>query len=160
MPRASDGTYTLPATSVSPAINATVIDPNDFNDVMDDLASAMTDSLARDAKGAMTGILTTASGRIVATRVITATGAITAATTDHVIVIKKTVGAASAVALFATPTLGTVLVIKDGKGDAAANNITVTPAAGTIDGASTVVISTNYGRVTLLYNGTEWGRID
>ena len=96
-----------------------------------------------------------AIGQVVGARVVTASGAITAATTDYVIVVNKTVGAASAVTLPAGVT-GQVLIIKDGKGDAAANNITTTPAAGNIDGAGTHVISTNYGSATLVYNGTEW----
>lgn len=101
------------------------------------------------------GLLTTAGGRVRAVRVITAAGAITVAVTDDVVVVNKTVGAASAVALPAGVT-GQVFVIKDGKGDAAANNITITPAAGTIDGAATYVMNTNYQSVTLIYNATQW----
>lgn len=107
----------------------------------------------------VTGIFTTGSGRIVTTRVVTAAGAVTAATTDNVIIVNKASGAATVVNLFATPTTGTQLVIKDGKGDAAANNITITPAAGTIDGAATYVLATNYGAVTIVYNGTQWNII-
>lgn len=91
-------------------------------------------------------------------RVVTAAGAITLTTADWAVVVNKTVGAASAVALPAGA-LGLEFVIKDGKGDAAANNITITPAAGTIDGAATLVISANYGKTILLYNGTEWNVI-
>lgn len=91
-------------------------------------------------------------------RVVTAAGAITVTSTDYAVVVNKTVGAASAVALPAGVT-GQVFVIKDGKGDAGANNITITPAAGTIDGAATKVIGTNFGSVTLLYNGTQWNQL-
>jgi hypothetical protein len=101
----------------------------------------------------------TGGGRILAQRVVTAAGAITVATSDDVIIVNKSVGAATTVNLFATPAAGTRLIIKDGKGDALANNITITPAAGTIDGAATLVILTNYGFATIEYNGTEWGRI-
>lgn len=92
-------------------------------------------------------------------RVVTAAGAITVApATDNIVVVKKTVGAASAVALPAGVT-GQQFTIKDGKGDAGANNITITPAAGTIDGAATLVMATNYQAVTLSYNGSEWGHL-
>lgn len=79
-------------------------------------------------------------------------------TNEDVLIVNKTSGAATAVTLPATPATGQVVTVKDGKGDAATNAITISPAAGTIDGAATVVLSTNYGSVTLVYNGTEWGR--
>ena len=106
-----------------------------------------------------TGILTTASGQIVAERVITAAGAITVATTDYMVTVNKTVGAASAVSLPGSPVTGTTFVIHDGKGDAATNNITITPAAGTINGAATLVLNTAYATTTLTYNGTQWDAI-
>lgn len=105
------------------------------------------------------GIVTSQSGQVVAERVVTAAGAITVATTDYVIVVNKTVGAATTVNLMATPTTGTVLVIKDGKGDAATNNITITPNAGNIDGAASIVLNTNYQSATISYNGTQWNVI-
>lgn len=107
----------------------------------------------------ISGILTTQSGIVRAVRVVTASGAIPAATTDDIIIVNKTVGAATTVNLFATPTTGTVLTIKDGKGDAATNNVTITPAAGNIDGSATFVITTNYTSVDLVYNGTQWNVI-
>ena len=89
-------------------------------------------------------------------RNITATGAITAANTDQHICINKTTGAASAVALQATPAGGFYLTVDDCKGDAATNNITITPNAGTIDGAATYVISTAYGSWSGYYTGSMW----
>lgn len=89
-------------------------------------------------------------------RVVTAAGAITAANTDVYICVNKTVGAASAVSLFATPTTGYVLTVLDCKGDANTNNITMTPAAGNIDGAGTYVINTAYGSWQAVYTGTIW----
>ena len=71
----------------------------------------------------------------------------------------KTVGAATAANLPASPETGRRYTIKDGKGDAAANNITITPAAGTIDGAATSVINVNFGRATVAYNGTQWNLV-
>lgn len=102
------------------------------------------------------GILVSTSGQIVAERVVIAAGAITVATTDYLVVVNKTVGAASAVALPASPATGTTFVIHDGKGDAATNNITITPNAGNINGAATLVLTVAYATATLVYNGTQW----
>jgi len=99
-------------------------------------------------------------GRIKKVRVVTAAGAVAVnASSDHIVIVNKTVGAATTVNLPASPSTGLEMIIKDGKGDAAANNITVTPAAGNIDGAGTYVINTNYGVVQLVYNGTIWNVI-
>ncbi len=89
-------------------------------------------------------------------RVVTASGAIVGATSDHFICVNKTVGAASAVSLWASPRAGSEIIVMDCKGDAASNNITITPNAGNIDGAGTLVISTNYGTARLIYTGTIW----
>jgi hypothetical protein len=50
---------------------------------------------------------------------------------------------------------GTVFIIKDIDGDASINPITVT-ASTTIDGAASALINTDYGSITLIFNGTEW----
>jgi len=100
------------------------------------------------------------NGYIKNIRVITAAGAITAASTDHIICINKTVGAASAVSLFATPTAGTEIEVKDCKGDANTNNITITPNAGNIDAGATLVINTAYGKWIGVYSGTAWNTMN
>lgn len=102
------------------------------------------------------GILTTSSGLVKKVRVVIAAGAVTVATTDWLVVVNKTVGAATVVNLPATPTTGTEFVIKDGKGDANSNNLTVTPAAGNIDGSGTFVMNVNYQSATFVYNGSSW----
>lgn len=103
---------------------------------------------------------TNAGYEIVKTRVVTGAGAVTvSATTDYIVVVNKSSGAATTVNLPSSPTAGLTFVIKDGKGDAATNNITLTPAAGTIDGQATIVMATNYESQTLVYNGTEWNLI-
>jgi hypothetical protein len=117
---------------------------------------ATTPSTIKGTTGNFSGILTTGSGSVHNVRVITATGAITIATTDDYVVINKTTGAASAVALYATPTTGSMFCIKDGKGDANANPITITPAAGNIDGAATFVMNQNYQANCFIYNATQW----
>lgn len=101
-------------------------------------------------------ILTYTSGQVDQIRVVTASGAVTVATSDYIVVVDKTSGAATTANLPGSPTTGTVFVIKDGKGDAATNNITITPAAGDIDGATTFVINVPYESVNLVYNGVQW----
>ncbi len=52
---------------------------------------------------------------------------------------------------------GRTIVIKDIGGNAGTNNLTVTTeGAELIDGAATVVINTDYGKVTLQSDGTDW----
>jgi hypothetical protein len=102
------------------------------------------------------GVWLTVNGEIQQIRVITASGAVTAATSDRHICVNKTTGAATTVNLFATPSTGTILTVDDCKGDAATNNITVAPNAGNIDGSATYVINTNYGSWTGIYTGTIW----
>jgi hypothetical protein len=117
---------------------------------------ATTRSSVKGTTGDFNGILTTGSGRVHAARVVIASGAIAAATTDDIIVVNKTVGAASALSLFASPATGVCVTVKDGKGDANTNNITITPAAGNIDGSGTFVMNQNYQSNQLCYNGTQW----
>jgi hypothetical protein len=92
----------------------------------------------------------------VSLRVVTAAGAVTVTSDDYLIVINKSVGAATVVNLPANPNVGDAYIIKDGKGDAASNNITLTPAAGNIDGANSRVMNVNYQSVSIVYSGTQW----
>lgn len=59
----------------------------------------------------------------------------------------------------ASPTTGQRHIIKDNVGTAATNNITVTPSGKNIDGAASFIISTNWGSITIVYNGSEWSVI-
>lgn len=107
--------------------------------------------------------LSLAAGTLTATgaanptpRIITAAGPVTVLAGDGLVVLNKTVGAATTVTLEASPVAGVAHRIKDGKGDAGTNNITVQPAAGTIDGAATFVMNTNRQAITVEYTGAEW----
>lgn len=89
-------------------------------------------------------------------RVVTAAGAITGATTDHIIEVNKTVGAATTVNLPAcNANSGLSITVIDGKGDAATNNITLTPSAGNINGATTFVMNINRQSETIWYDGSQ-----
>lgn len=81
----------------------------------------------------------------------------TVLTTDFVIAVTDTT-AARTVTLLNTPLVNQLFVIKDESGAAATNNISITCADGstTIDGATTQKINTNYGAVSLYYNGTSY----
>jgi hypothetical protein len=125
-------------------------------DANDSFASAKVTIDRSTGHVTLAGPLTTSSARINPPRVVTASGAVTIGSSDHIVVVNKSSGEATTVNLPSSPATGRTLVIKDGKGDAATNNITITPAAGTIDGAATLVISANYGSATLVYNGTQW----
>jgi hypothetical protein len=86
-----------------------------------------------------------------AQRIVTASGAVTAAPTDDIIIINKTSGAATTVNVdWSAQTRP--LTIVDGKGDAGTNNITIVPSAGqTQYGIANyqVIIDGNGGQVTL-----------
>ncbi|QQS59860.1 hypothetical protein IPN35_03255 [Candidatus Peregrinibacteria bacterium] len=57
----------------------------------------------------------------------------------------------------ADATSGRIMIIKDESGGAATNNITVVvEGGGTMDGATSIVISANYGVLRLYSNGTNW----
>lgn len=80
----------------------------------------------------------------------------TVTTSDAIVVYELALPGAIAVTLPAVPNIGQLFYLKDGTGDAATNPITITPTLGTIDGAVSATINTNYGALTLTWNGTEW----
>ena len=47
-------------------------------------------------------------------------------------------------------------IVKDGKGIGGTHSITITTAGGTIDGSTSYVISSNYGTIHFITDGTEW----
>lgn len=91
-------------------------------------------------------------------RVVTAAGSITAFSTDDIIIVKKTVGAATTVNVN-WAARNRPLTIVDGLGDANTNNITIIPTTGQTQYAianNSVIIDGNGGSVTLtpLADGT------
>lgn len=98
-------------------------------------------------------------------RKVTAAGDVTVTNDDaDVIVIAKTVGAATAVVLPDPATARKPFRIVDGKYDAATNNITITsagsssPSTATIMGGASYIIDSNGASITLtpLADGTGW----
>ena len=59
----------------------------------------------------------------------------------------------------ASPTKGQKHIIKDNGGLAGTNNITITPSGKNIDGVASAIINTNFGSMTIVYNGTQWNII-
>lgn len=55
-----------------------------------------------------------------------------------------------------TPVANSQLIIKDVTGAAESNTITITPSSGNIDGNGSQTITSNYGSVALVADGTNW----
>lgn len=57
-----------------------------------------------------------------------------------------------------SPETGRVIIIKDATGNASNHNITVTTVSGVvlIDGATTLVMNSDYESIQFLYTGTEY----
>jgi hypothetical protein len=89
-------------------------------------------------------------------RVITASGGVTALSTDEVIVINKTANETTTLTLMASPETGKILYIKDGKGNSNSFPTTIQGNGKNIDAGTFHTINSNWGRVALVYNGTIW----
>lgn len=87
---------------------------------------------------------------------VTSGASYTLSSSDGIVIVNKSSGSATAIALPSSPATGRTVTIKDGKGDAATNNITITPAAGTIDGASNLLLNVAYASAVLIYSGSAW----
>lgn len=76
---------------------------------------------------------------------------------DQLIAVTSTAAARTITLEDAAAMAGRIVVIKDESGGAATNNITIDgKGAQTIDGAATLVMSTNYQAVQLYSTGTAW----
>lgn len=54
---------------------------------------------------------------------------------------------------------GNQITVKDIGGNAGANNITITPESGQVDGSTDIVITTNYGSITIVSDGNNWFQV-
>jgi hypothetical protein len=89
-------------------------------------------------------------------RVVTDPGDVTVETDDYVIVIDKAVPQITTVTLPASPVSGRTVILKDGSGNAASFNITIDGNGNNIDGAGSLVLSTNYEAAELIFDGNQW----
>jgi len=64
--------------------------------------------------------------------------------------------AARTINLPTSPVSGDSYRIKDSTGTAATNNITVQGNSNNIEGSASNIINTNFGRILVVYNGTQW----
>jgi hypothetical protein len=102
---------------------------------------------------AVTGAISFNAAFVRNVRIITAAGDVTMVGSDYLIVLNKTIGAATNINLPPSPTAGQSVTIKDGKGDAATNNITI---VGVVDGTTSFVLTQAYQAIDLVYSGTGW----
>lgn len=115
------------------------------------------DTATKLPKGSNGTVLTVTAGAVgwgaagAARTVVTKTTTYTAVTGD--IVLASASGGAWALTLPAV-TAGATVTVK--KTDSSANAVTVTPASGTIDGASTLVINSQYDSFDVVADGTNW----
>jgi hypothetical protein len=132
------------------SINGEVV-PTASSTLMD-LGSSQT---VTASKG-FSGIVSLLGGLNQLVSVITAAGAITVNSSQQIIEVDKTTGAATTVNIPAPTTANRVLYIVDGKGDANTNNITVTPSSGTINGAASYIMNVNREAIQIVSDGTQW----
>lgn len=86
-----------------------------------------------------------------------ADAAYTVASTDRIVAYTSLTAARTVTLSQAAAVPGMILTIKDETGTAATNNLTVTRVLSDhIDGATTQVINTNYGSLTMYSDGSNW----
>lgn len=172
MPRDGSGTYTQPANTS--AVNGATIDPDKFNTLISDIASALTTSVNTSgtvpliANLAMGGnkITGLASGTAVGDAanmgnvhptVLAKTANYTVLTTDTGRLITGDATSASFTLTLPAAASSSGMVIGAKKIDASVNTVTVDGnSTETIDGALTFVLSAQYDSVMLVCNGSAW----
>lgn len=86
-----------------------------------------------------------------------AAGNYTVLVTDHTVLKTAITGGGDTVTLPSTAATGQIFYIVDASGSAGTDNITIATAGSeNIDGAATATISTNYGGVTVQFDGTNY----
>lgn len=79
--------------------------------------------------------------------------------TDFFIGVNNVSAVPFSVVLPANPQTGKIYIVKDVLGTAQAENITITAVGHTIDGSSSAIINTNFGSITLVFDGAEWSLV-
>lgn len=98
------------------------------------------------------------SGNAVATVITMNTGGTITTGFTGFVRVENTTSAPMTVTLPATPTAGQTLTVKDMSGNAGTYPITVAGGAATIEGAASIVIRSNWGWVSLIHTGVQWGQ--
>lgn len=88
--------------------------------------------------------------------IIVTTSPFLASSSDVFVGVNNINAAPFSVVLPANPVTGKFYIIKDISGTAATFPITVTAVGHTIDGAASATIDTNFGSITLVFNGVNW----
>lgn len=84
---------------------------------------------------------------------VTVTGA-THSATDNTIVLCNRAGTVAVT--LPNPSLNSQIVVKDISGAAETNTITITSSSGNLDGSSSQTITSNYGTIAFIGDGTNW----
>ena len=99
-------------------------------------------------------LLATRAGRRKAVTLVTA-ASYTILLTDHIVDVNR--AGAVALTLPENPGVGQEFYVQDSSGAASSNTITVNESASIqVNGTTSVTLTTNYGRLTIIYNGTMY----
>ena len=102
------------------------------------------------------GSTLTVTGGVVHAMTAAKTSAYEATASDYVVAV-NTSGGAVTITLPENAAAGTTYIVKDTAGSAASNAVTVSrKTADTIDGQTSVSITSNYGAITVVSNGSNW----
>ena len=124
----------------------------DSNDIKFATEGVLRASISNTALTSIIPLHTTSGRTLNTTAVAVATYSILVS--DHVLFVNYG-GAVTVTLLDAQAVDGRIITIKDTSGDASSNNITITSQTNDVDGGS-VVINTNYGKVTVVSDGNDW----
>lgn len=103
-----------------------------------------------DIQSLYTGLLAT---------VIVTTGTSLTVTAGTVAILNLGTPAAFTFLLPASPSANQMVVITDGAGNASQYRILIDGNGKNINGQASAILSSNYGTITLIFNGTQWNII-
>lgn len=172
MPRDGSGTYTQPANTS--AVNGAVIDPDKFNTLISDIASALTTSVNTSGTKAMAADLPMGGNKVTGLAAGTATGdaanmgnvhpTVLAKTANYTVLTTDTGRLITGDATSATFTLtlpaaasSSGMVVGFKKIDASVNTVIIDGSGSeTIDGATTFTLVGQYDSLIIVCNGSAW----
>lgn len=86
-------------------------------------------------------------------KAVTVTSATHSASSNTVVLCNR---AGTVAVTLPAPTANSQIVVKDISGAAETNTITVTSASGNVDGSASQTITSNYGSLSFIADGTNW----